>query len=462
MKRVALILLIMLLMVPSITLAQTARQSPHKISFDFVDADVRTVLRSFAEALKKSMIIGEDVKGKVTIKLENVPFDEALDVILKNNELVKIDEDNVVRILTSKRMSTERERETKERLDFLKEKEAKQKLEEELVTETIYVNYADPSDVEKMIRGETTTAAVGSTAATTTAIITPGTTQRGRGLLSPNGVVTLVKWNSALIVKDTKESVDRIVRLIKEHDVPPQQVQIEARIVQASTNFSRDLGVQWSANYNNKIRGRDSGYMATVSPGMPAGAGTLNFFIGSVLDSFKLDVTLSALEADGKGKIISSPKIITSDNRPAKITQGQQIAYKNNTSSTSGATIEFKDATLELEVTPHVAKDGNVRLTVKAKKDRVDTTTLAATDNPPIEKREASTELLVRDGETAVIGGIYEITQEETDTGVPLLRQIPLLSWLFKRNTKTDNKTELLIFITPTIIKNYYTEKRDR
>jgi type IV pilus assembly protein PilQ len=460
MRRAVMIFLLTLMLLPTVAVGQSTRQLSPKVSFDFIDADVRNVLRVFAEISKKNMVIGDDVKGKVTIKLEDVSYDEALEVVLKNNELSKLEEDSVVRIITTKRLSAERDRQAKERLDFLKEKEAKQKLEEEFVTETIFVNYADPEEVEKMIRGETSSGATGSLATGGAVGTAPVVVQRGKGLLSSNGVVTLVKWNSALIIRDTKENVESIQKLIKEHDVPPQQVQIEARIVQANTTFSKDLGVQWAANYNTSVGGRQSGVSANLTPGAPnPAAGTLAFFIGSATDSFNLDVTLAALESQGKGKVISNPKVITADNRPAKITQGQQIPYLNTT-STAGATVEFKDAVLELEVTPHVAKDGNVRLTIKAKKDQVDLATFPT--NPPIDKREATTELLVRDGETAVIGGIYEITQADNNSGVPFLRNIPLLGWLFKRTTKSDNKTELLIFVTPTIIKNFYTEKRDR
>lgn len=459
MKNAVIIFFFVILLGPALCFGQVSRpQPPAKISFDFVDADIKNVLRVFAEVAKKNIVIAEDVKGKVTIKLQDVSYDEALDVVLRNNDLAKVEEENVIRITTAKKLNEERERSAKERLDYLKEKEAKQKLEEEFVTETIFVNFADVAEVEKMIRGETSAVAVGGAGAAA-----PGSSvavQRPRGLLSPNGIITLVKWNSALIVRDTRENVDRIVRLVREHDVPPQQVQIEARIVQANTSFSKDLGVQWTASYTNSISGRSTTSTATISPGMnTAPAGTLGVLLGSVTDSFQLDLTLAALEKDGKGKIISNPKVITSDNRPARITQGTQVPYLNTT-STSGATVEFKDAVLELEVTPHVTKDGSIRMTVKAKKDSVDIAKYG--DNPPIDKKEATTELIVRDGQTAVIGGIYEITEDDSQSGVPLLRHIPLLGWLFKRNLKTDSKTELLIFVTPTILKNLYTEKKDR
>jgi type IV pilus assembly protein PilQ len=465
MKNAIIILFLVILLMPAVGFSQVSKQPPAKMSFDFIDADVKNVLRVFAEVAKRNMIIAEDVKGKVTIKLENVSYDEALDVVLRNNDLAKIEEENIVRIVTAKKLADDRERSTRERLEFLKEKEAKQKLEEEFVTETLYINYADVTEVEKMIRGETSTVSAEAASAIPGAAPAAAVVQRPRGLLSPNGVITLVKWNSALIVRDTKENVDRIVKLIREHDVPPQQVQIEARIVQASTSFSKDLGVQWTASYNNTIGGRTATTTATVSPGTASGAaGTLGILVGTAADSLQLNLELSALEKEGRGKIISNPKVITSDNRPAKITQGQQIPYLNNSSSTQGATVEFKDAVLELEVTPHVARDGSIRMTLKAKKDSADYSraTNGNTTNPPIDKKEAITELIVRDGETAVIGGIYEITQDDSDSGVPFLQRIPLLGWLFKRTLKTDSKTELLVFVTPTILKNLYTENKDR
>jgi type IV pilus assembly protein PilQ len=455
MKKVVAVLFFMLSFAPAICLGQPAKQFPPKISFDFVDADIRNVLRVFAEVAKKNIIVADDVKGKVTMKLQDISYDEAFDVILRSNDLAKIEEENIVRILTAKKLNEERERSAKERLDFLKEKEARQRLEEEVVTETVFVNYADVTEVEKMITGGTSSvAAVGGVPGG------PVVVEKPRGLLGPNGVVTLVKWNSALIIRDTKDNVERIVRLIKEQDVPPQQVQIEARIVQARTDFSKDLGVEWSASYNTTVGGKRSLTTGDVTPGTPPSpAGTLGILLGSVTDSFRLNLTLAALEREGKGKIISNPKVITSENRPARITQGTQVPYLNTTSQ-NGATVEFKDAVLELEVTPHVTKDRNIRMTVRAKKDSVDLVTYPT--NPPIEKKEATTELIVNDGETAVIGGIYELTQEGAESGVPLLRRIPLLSWLFKRTVNTDNKTELLIFITPSIIRNLYTERRDK
>jgi type II secretory pathway component HofQ len=236
MRRKFLLYLIILLIGPAVAFGQVSKQAAAipKISFDFLDADLKNVLRVLSEVSKKNIVIAEDVKGKVTIKLDNVSFDEALDAILKNYELAKIEDENILRIVPSKKYYDERDR-----VEFLKEKEARQKLEEEFITETVFINYADAQDVEKMIRGE------------------ESKDKKIRGLLSANGAVTMVKWTNALIIKDTRDNVQEITKRIKEHDVPPIQIQIEARIVQASTDFSKELGIQWGGSYQTRVGGRN-------------------------------------------------------------------------------------------------------------------------------------------------------------------------------------------------------------
>jgi type IV pilus assembly protein PilQ len=512
MKKALVLLLLVVFLVPSISIGQTVKQATQRVSFDFIDADIRNVLRVLSELGTKNIVVAEDVKGKVTIKLENVPLEEAFDVILKSNDLAKIEEENVTRIVTVKKLNDEKDRETKQRLDFLKEKEAKDKAEEEFVTETVFVNYADVTDVAKMIKGEAVSTSLPGTsnpipgASPPPAAPTTGApTAASRGLLTPNGVVTVVPWNSALIIHDRKDTVAAVVKLIKEHDVPPVQVQIEARIVQATSTFSKELGVQWGMNAGGSLFGKPlnvsgqqvvttsgsnsssgsgtSSVTATPTvgnyglrggaiafpyavnlqaPDVAAGSGgALGLFLGGVNDSFQLDVVLSALEANGKGKIISNPKVITSENRPAKISQGTQIPYQSS-SGNLGTNIQFISADLSLEVTPHVVKDGNIRLTITAKKDQPNFDPRFTAGAPGIDTKEASTELLIKDGQTVVIGGIYEVTKNDNTNGIPLLQSIPLLGWLFKNNVKTDNKTELLVFVTPTILKNLYAEQRDK
>lgn len=498
MKKVLILLLLAAILVPYPSSAQLARQAAQqqRISFDFIDADIRNVLRVLSEVGKKNIVIAEDVKGKVTIKLDDVPLDEAFDVIMRNNDLAKIEEENIVRIITAKRLNEEKDRETKQRLDFLKEKEAKDKSEEEFITETVFVNYADVTEVARMIKGESPSPSPASLApGATPAPAATTTVEKSRGLLSPNGVVTVVAWNSALIIRDRKDTVESVVKLIKEHDVPPVQVQIEARIVQATSTFSKELGVQWGMNaggtfFGNRTMNVSGGQTVSSStstatastgnygtrngttvfpysvnlaaPDVGAGSGgSLGLFLGGLNDTFQLDVVLSALEANGKGKIISNPKVITSDNRLAKVSQGTQIPYQSS-SGNLGTSIQFVSADLSLSVTPHVTKDGNIRLTISAKKDQPDFDSRFTTGAPGIATREASTELLIKDGQTVVIGGIYEVTNTDSQNGIPFFQNIPLLGWLFKNTSKTDNKTELLIFVTPTILKNLYSEQTDK
>jgi len=470
-KRRTLLLVFIMIIGPLLTFGQVMKPTPSKISFDFMDADIRNVLRVLADISKKNIVIAEDVKGKVTVKLDNVSYDEALDVILKNNDLAKVEEENVVRVVTAKKFYEEQDRARKYTVEFLKEKEAKQKLEEEFATETVFINYMDAAEVEKILRGD------------------ESKDRKVKGLLSPNGAASVVKWTNALILKDTKENIQAILKNIREHDIPPAQVQIEARIVQATSDFARDLGVQWGARYRTRMGGSpleltgpkqatgDSGqtvyqsstdsfgsrnntvqfpynvnFQAAPSVIGAGAAGALGIYIGGLADSLQLDVQLSALEADGKGKLISNPKVITSDNQTARISQGQQIPYQ--TVSQSGTQIEFKDAVLSLEVTPHVTKDGNIRLKIKATKDRP--IQIAGSPVPGIDKKEAISEVIIRDGDTAVLGGIYEVEDGSSDTGIPGLRRVPLLGWLFRSESKTQAKRELLIFITPSVLKNPY------
>jgi type IV pilus assembly protein PilQ len=471
-KRIA-ILLLLILVLPGLAYGQLPRKAVTKLSFDFFEADVKNVLRILSEITDKNVVVADDVKGKVTMKLENVTWEEALDVVIRNTDLAKFEDRSVIRIVTLKRYSEERERERKERIEFLKERQEKLKQGEELVTETIFLNYTTAAEVEKVIKAQVAQAGTGPQAAAVTV---------SKGLLSEFGSITAVSWTNALIIRDTKENVAQIIKLIKEHDFAPPQVQIEARIVQASSNFSRELGIQWGANY--KWNSRAAGNKDVELTGGRTGAGTplvgeygtrdtekfpylvnlpaavssktggaLGIFLGSVEDSFKLDIQLSALENDGKGKIISNPKVITSDNKPAIIKQGQQIPYQ--TVSQSGTQTEFKDAVLSLEVTPQVTKDNNIKLKIKATKDRP----LFSTTPPTIDKKEATTEVIVRDGETAVIGGIYEVTDDSSEAMVPFLGKIPGLGWLFKKESKTMDKQELLIFITPVIVKSTYRQE---
>jgi type IV pilus assembly protein PilQ len=410
-----------------------------RISLDFQDAEISSVLRLIADVSGLNMVVGEAVKSKVTLKLLNVPWDQALDLILKLNNLGQIREGNILWIDTLANI-------TRLRDDAAKAKEATLKAEE-LVTRIIYLNFSDAAK----------------------------TIDVGKSSLSPRGEIKVDARTNALVVRDIPDNVARVERIVHDLDQRTPQVQIEARIVQASKNFSRGLGIQWglgSIRTTSTGSGKDAPITLNVgASGVAVGAQANDFFvnlpnaasgvsvpgstIGLLVGKFlgttgTLDLRLSAGEALGQTKIISAPKIITLDNKPAKLEQGQQVPFQ--TTSLQGTQTTFVDATLTLNVTPHVILHANtVRLEIKVTKNAIGAITVTA--GPTIDKKEATTEILLRDGETTVIGGIFEENRSDSTQGVPWFNRIPFLGWLFKNEGVSVNQTELLVFVTPTIVK---------
>ena len=400
-----------------------------KVSLDFQDADVVNVLRLLAEVSKLNMIIGDNVKGKITIKMLDIPWDQALTIILKMKGLGKIYENNVLRIDTLASIAQQQEEEARAKDAMVKA--------EDLTTKIIPVNYARAKEVAESIRKS----------------------------LSSRGDITIDDRTNTLIVKDVADKHEEILNLLKTLDRPTPQVLIEARIVQADTNFAKDLGVQWGGNYASNPgdynMGVVTGPTGTVSApstgfavnlpasGIAGSKGSVGFTIGKTVgDAFNLDLRLSAGETKGLTKILSAPKIATLDNREAIIQQGESIPYK--TYSQEGTKTEFIDAALTLKVTPKVTPDGHISMNIKITKNRQGSIVVEGT--PSINKKEATTEVLVKDGETTVIGGIYELSDTDNASMIPWMHQIPILGWLFKNTSKSNIKSELLIFITPKII----------
>ena len=324
-RKMAVLFFLLLLIIPLLCFGQTGKKASSKVSFDFMDADVRNVVRILAEVSVKNIIISDAVKGKITMKLDNVYWDEALDLVIETAGLRKIEADTVIRVVTGKEFEDETKRRMTERESFRKDRLERQKMGEEFITETVYLSYVSPADMEKMLKGGEASALAG---------------QPKKGFLSEYGQITQVQWNNALIIKDTKENVANMIRIIKEHDKKPNQIQIDCKIVQAGTNFARELGIQWgiSSSQTSKALGNkeilisggryatsvsDTGttvestvdlfgfrpggsiipYNLNLPAAVGAGAGgTLGFFIGSASDAFQLDVQLSALEDEGKGQ----------------------------------------------------------------------------------------------------------------------------------------------------------------
>lgn len=417
-----------------------------RISLEFKEADIRDVFRLIAEVSKLNIIVTEDVKGTVTVRMKNVPWDQALDVILHTNKLGMVKVGNVVRISPLDRLRKEEE----ERLEFIEKTREK----EPLITRLIPVNYASAREISSRLKS----------------------------LLSKRGTIEVDERTNTIIVKDVKRVVDEAEKLVKTLDLQTPQVLIEARIVEASTNFTRELGVQWggrfsaSPNYGTPtglyfpntigvtgftdLTGRPTRDVGSAevpnfvvnlpaSVGIGTGGG-IGFTFGTLNNSAILDLRLSAMESVGEGKVISSPRVVTLDNREAEIKQGISIPFE--TVSQAGTQTQFIDATLSLKVTPHVTADRTVIMKIKAEKNAPNTAIRSAGGVPSIDKKEASTEILVRDGETAVIGGIYTISKTKTVAGVPWFSRIPVIGWLFRKTTYNDETKELVVFITPRVI----------
>jgi type IV pilus assembly protein PilQ len=432
-----------------------------KISLDFKDADLHNIFRLIAEVSNLNIITTDDVKGKITIRMVNAPWDQALDVILSTKNLIKIEEGNVLRITTIENVRKDREDKQKEEDLLIKSRESREKLET-LTTETIVVNYAKAADLQKLLREKE---------------------EKGKGFLSSRGSVKADERTNTLIIQDAKPQIEEIQDLIKKLDTPTPQVLIEARIVQAVTTFARSLGVQWGGSYNQTGTGWSWGLTGN-NPSAAAGwgftpsatgastalitpsnfvvnfpASSANTPVGGMGISFgkltgnlvNLDLRLQLGETEGQTKVIARPKLATLTNREAVIKQGEKIPYE--TTSQAGTQVQFIDAVLSLKVTPQVTPDGTIMMKVVVTRDARGSYRTPVMQVPSIDNREASTEVLVKDGETIVIGGIYESENTETQQGIPWLMKIPVLGWLFKNKEVLNIKRELLIFITPTLMQ---------
>ncbi len=418
-------------------------QTPNSnlVSLDFQDAEVVPILRLLGDVSGYNIVVHPDVKGKITMKLMNVPWEQALEIILKTFNLEKIMDGNVIRIVTLDAIQKEKDA-------IAKAKEATGKAEN-IETKVFVLNYANVDKLRETI-------------------------EKGK-ILSPRGSVSIDARTRSLIVRDIPSIQNEIQKLITEIDKITPQVLIEAKIVEMNTNFAKDIGVQWGAKWTPpdsrlNLKGSQgqtiTGGQGDKAPGLmslpvvaaapfaggPTSAVTIGYL--NAAQTFGLDLRLSAAETVGKAKIISSPKIVTLENERAEIIHGTQIPVITPGTTTSPPTVTYKDANLKLVVTPSVTPDGTVFLNVEITNDVPDFTPARAIQgNVPIDKREAKNKVLVKDGETVVIGGILKTREDDGKDTVPGLSKIPLLGWLFKREIKKTESSELLIFITPRIVK---------
>lgn len=412
-----------------------------KISLDFQDADIHNIFRILHEVSGKNFVIGGDVKGRVTLKLDNVPWDQVLDLILKMNRLEPVVEGNIVRIATLSTLAAE-QKALKAKMKA--EQEAKE--QEDLVTAYIPINYAVASSTKLQIDE----------------------------IKTDRGKVTVDERTNMIIMKDVQAAIDNAREVVKRLDVVTPQVMIEARIVEASTDFARELGIKWGGQYyatGHDASATTSGRLFGANMGGDYDAGTANYAVN--LPAFKLpsalnyaaglgftfgrvggttlnlDLRLMAMETNSRGKIISRPKIATLDNETATIKQGYDYPFKILNEETGITTITWKAVDLLLEVTPHITPDNRVNMEIKTTKNDIKDLEGETT----IAKNEAETKLLINDGETIVIGGIIKDTLTWAERKVPFFGDIPILGWLFKSRYRKTEKAELLIFITPKIIR---------
>jgi type IV pilus assembly protein PilQ len=427
-----------------------ASYTGRRIDLDFKDADIQNILRLLSEVGNVNIVTSDEVKGSVTIRMRNVPWDQALDVILRAKGLGQVRTDNLIRVAPLATLEKER--------DMAIQRRKQQVQLAPLETRLIPSSYAKAADLSPRVKE----------------------------MLSERGTVSVDDRTNILVVRDVNESLDSVEELVRSLDSQTPQVLIEARVVEASSNFKRDVGIQWGGDATaTSATGNPTGlafpYDVTMAGGatssdtntsgvspfiskvpnpnfavdLPAavGVGTggaIGLTFGSVNGNFNLSVRLSAAETNGVIRIVSSPRILTLDNHQADISQGTLIPYAQI--SSQGIQTAFQEAKLGLKVTPHVTSDGAISMEVKITRDEPDFTRTGARGDPTILKREANTNLLVQDSHTAVIGGIYTRNTSHNVNQVPFFGDLPILGILFKERKENDDRTELLIFLTPRIV----------
>lgn len=421
-----------------------------RLSLNFQDIEVRAVLQLLADFTGLNLVASDTVTGNITLRLKNVPWDQALEIILKSKGLSKRQTGNVIMVAPSEEIAA------REEAELL----ANQKVDElaPLTSEFIQVNYAKAADIAALLKS--------------------GENQ----LLTPDrGNVTVDERTNTLLVRDTAKQLKDVRRMVARLDVPVRQVMIESRVVIANNNFARELGVRFGLSRTNtpgssgkfgEVSGGLPGYIENsgsyadtiyrnpadlgVAPllvDLPAAtpSGAVNLLLGKI-GSYLLQLELSAMQREGRGEIVSSPRVITSDQNPATIEVGQKIPVVTPGTVDQPPTVKYENATLKLEVTPHITPDQRVIMDLAVQKDEPDPS-FTVEGNPVINKRNVDTSVLVDNGETVVLGGVYERQKTFQKEQVPWLGDIPVIGNLFKTTNKQDQNSELLIFVTPKILK---------
>ncbi|TWC41421.1 type IV pilus assembly protein PilQ [Pseudomonas sp. SJZ079] len=410
--------------------------SGEKLSLNFQDIDVRSVLQLIADFTDLNLVASDTVQGNITLRLQNVPWDQALDLVLKTKGLDKRKVGNVLLVAPADEIAA-RERQ---------ELESQKQIAElaPLRRELIQVNYAKASDMAKLFQSVTS----------------------ADGTADERGSITVDDRTNSIIAYQTQVRLDELRRIVSQLDIPVRQVMIEARIVEANVDYDKALGVEWRGvslgdnNFvvggtNSLIKGSDPlDFQAGTFVDLGAAGANTGLNLGFITNNTLLDLELSAMEKTGNGEVVSQPKVVTSDKETAKILKGSEVPYQE--ASSSGATsTSFKEAALSLEVTPQITPDNRIIMEVKVTKDAPDFSNAASSGGvPSINKNEVNAKVLVADGETIVIGGVFSNTQSKSVDKVPLLGDIPFIGAMFRRDVVKNSKSELLVFLTPRIMNN--------
>jgi type IV pilus assembly protein PilQ len=405
--------------------------SGEKLSLNFQDIDVRSVLQLIADFTNLNLVASDTVQGGITLRLQNVPWDQALDLVLKTKGLDKRKLGNVLLVAPADEIAA------RERQELESQKQIADLAP--LRRELLQVNYAKAADIAKLFQSVT----------------------NAEAKADERGSITVDERTNNIIAYQTQDRLDELRRIVAQLDIPVRQVMIEARIVEANVDYDKSLGVRWGGSIQNKGNWNASGVGngtsdggSTSSPFVDLGVAnnTSGIGIAFITDNVLLDLELTAMEKTGNGEIVSQPKVVTSDKETAKILKGTEIPYQE--ASSSGATsVSFKEASLSLEVTPQITPDNRIIMEVKVTKDEPDYLNKVQ-DVPPIKKNEVNAKVLVNDGETIVIGGVFSNTQSKVVDKVPFLGDVPYLGRLFRRDVVSEKKSELLVFLTPRIMNN--------
>jgi type IV pilus assembly protein PilQ len=432
-----------------------------RISLDFQDANIKSVLKLLAELANVNIVSGDDVKGNVSVQMKNVPWEQALETVLSITGLAKRQTENVITVMTLEKMKKDdADRQAAIEAQRKAEAEKAKPADEPLVTRLVSIDYADAK------------------------LLTANLTELLKDKDGkPTGNVRVDEHSNSLIIQATRQDMTKLYPIIEKIDKPIPQVQIKANIVETTKDTARSLGIQWGGVYGHTIGDQAlyitpggtgaasaSPFSGTYTPvtgvkgisgqgfgvNFPTTAvgGSLGLLYGTLGGNI-LDLQLSALQKDGKVNILSSPSITTLDNQKAYTENGKKIPYVTTETSSGGITrsVKFENAVLRLEITPHVIDGKNLKMRIMVQKDEIDLTSGSVEGNPILKKRQTETSLIVQDGETIVISGLTKETKSEGTSGVPWLKDIPVLGWLFKGEDKSESLDEVLIFITPTILK---------